>query len=372
MSKLKKVSIYVRNKEITPSSYYRIIQYCNKFEGEINIKELVPSNFYKLYLNYDKEKKINYFILKVLYFLIIFFRVTVFLLYDIINKPDSTIVSKTFFPRHTPNLTILQIKKLVKHTKLYWDFDDHILGSGEIDAKQFELLEKESEKIIVSNIFLKSKINPLHQDKVISLPTTDGDFQGFNKNEINNQRKKSFNKEVKLVWVATSGNLPHLEKIIPILEEAAFKMKKEKKKKLELSIVCNKPLKTNTTYLQIRNIKWSREKAKEEMFNAHIGIMPLIYSEYALGKAGFKLVQYISTQLPVIGSDVGFNNEVIEGSSGILVDDREHNENWIEAIDNLTESWDKWEEYSHNAGLQWNEKFSFKNNLKIWKSMLGV
>lgn len=53
--KNKKISIYVRNKDITPSSYYRIIQYAKYFDGDIYIREIAPRKLYEKYLNYDKK-----------------------------------------------------------------------------------------------------------------------------------------------------------------------------------------------------------------------------------------------------------------------------------------------------------------------------
>ena len=54
----KKVSIYVRNKDVTPSSYYRIIQYAKHFDGNVCIRNIAPKKIYERQLNSDKDKKI--------------------------------------------------------------------------------------------------------------------------------------------------------------------------------------------------------------------------------------------------------------------------------------------------------------------------
>lgn len=56
------------------------------------------------------------------------------------------------------------------------------------------------------------------------------------------------------------------------------------------------------------------------MRESDIGIMPLYDSKWELGKCGYKLIQYMACGLPVIGSAVGANNEIIRaGTNGWLV-----------------------------------------------------
>ena len=297
-------------------------------------------------------------------------RGTYYLLIDYINKPQFIIVSKTFCPRHTPIFLRILIRKVSKSVDLFWDLDDHIFNSGEISEKQAMILEENSKAIVVTSAFLKSKIKLKYQSKVILLPTTDGDFQGFNMIDLMKQRQFAFTHEIKLVWVATAGNIPSLLKILDTLDKAAALLLKTQNKKLVLTVVCNKPVEIEVSYLKIINIEWTRNKAKEEIFNAHIGIMPLIFDEYSLGKGGFKLIQYISTGLPVIASKVGFNEEVVDENCGFLVNDKEINEGWIDGILKLSCSFDEWSNYSLAAYKKWNSSFPFDNNLEVWKELL--
>lgn len=368
--KRKDISIYVRNKNITPSSYYRIIQYTGYFEGNIVIREIAPTFIYKKQLNLNKNNLILKFLIALIYYFTMVIRSTFFLLCDYIINPKCIIVSKTFCPRYTPLFMNILIKKVATNTNLYWDFDDNIFESKEISISQAKILEEYSKKIVVTNEFLKSKIREKYQNKVVLLCTTDGDLQGFDFNGMLNSRIAEFKKEVKLIWVATSGNIIHLEKIIKTLDETAKVVKEKTNKQLVLTVVCNNRFEYNSNYIQIRNIVWSREVAKEEIYSSHIGIMPLILNEYSLGKGAFKLVQYISTGLPVIASKVGFNEEVVSCDSGVLVDDSVYNDDWTYAILNIIESEKKWMSYSINAYKRWKQKYSFEYNLNFWKDEL--
>ncbi|MEK4151038.1 glycosyltransferase [Carnobacterium sp. FSL E2-0243] len=367
----KKISIYVRNKKITPSSYYRIIQYSVFFDGDIKIRENSPSKIYKKQLN---SQSLNFFrriLVGVFYYIILVVRTSFSLCKDLIWKPDYVIVSKSFCPKHTPAFLNFLIKKLVETTTVYWDYDDNIFLNKEISKKQAKILMKYSNKIIVTNDFLKGFIDDKYKDKVILMPTTDGDLQGFNSTELKKSRKSALKKEVRIVWVGTSSNLKNFDIIINELEKVAELVQEQYKKRTILTIVCNAKLIKKTNFLEIRNIEWDREVSKKEIYAAHIGIMPLIQNNYSLGKGGFKLVQYISTGLPVVGSGVGYNNEVIDLNCGYIVDDNLTSIHWIDAILKIIESPLIWETYSDAAYSRWKQKFSFETNLLSWKELLS-
>lgn len=364
------ISVYVRNKDITPSSYYRIIQYINCIEGNILIRELVPTIIYRKQLNMKKNNIIYRGIIGILYYITIIIRCTFFLIYDCKKKPNKVVVSKTFCPKYTPIIIRKLIKTIAKKTTLYWDFDDYIFENGEISASQAKILQQYSKKIIVTNNFLKSKIDEKYRAKVKLLPTTDGDLQGFNKKLLLDKRLNTLNKELRLVWVATSGNIPHLMKVIKSLDIAADIIKKNYGKNVILSVVCNKPLEYCADNIIVQNILWSRDIAREEIYNAHIGIMPLINNDFSLGKGAFKLVQYMSTGLPIIASKVGFNESVVDDKCGRLVYDDENTDGWINAILDICKSEEIWIELSENSYDKWKNKFNFERNLLFWKQIL--
>lgn len=358
-----KLSVYVRNKYYTPSNYYRVVQYMERIEGDIEINEGLTD---KNYLKYLQSKKNRNFVVRnfmnVFYYMMILTRLLYFLCKDIISAPKYTIVSKSFCPKYTPYFIIFLLWVLSKRTKIIWDFDDNIFISGEISNKQAIFLQKNAWKIIVTNDFLSEKIDVSYRDKILLLPTSDIDNYIYDLEETNKYRLELLSEKIVLVWLGTSGNLPMLESVVSIIDQYSINHPKE----IELKVICDSRLNLKTQKLKISNVNWKRKEVVEHLKKSHIGLMPLVNNEITKGKGGFKLIQYLSSGLPVVGSAVGYNKEVINEEVGALVLDSE----WGEVINQITLTNETWLEMSKNAQKRWNSKFSAKRNLETWISIL--
>jgi glycosyltransferase involved in cell wall biosynthesis len=83
-------------------------------------------------------------------------------------------------------------------------------------------------------------------------------------------------------------------------------------------------------------VPWSMENEVTLLQEMDVGLMPLSYSELALGKCGFKMLSYMAVGLPVIVSPVGVNAEILaRGESGIAAS---ANDDWYRALELLFES----------------------------------
>ncbi|MBN2285800.1 MAG: glycosyltransferase [Tissierellales bacterium] len=361
-------SIYVRNQDVGASSYYRIMQYIHLIEGHFKINNSMNVNEYRYNLNLEGPVKKRMF--QAWCYALMLYRMSRCVIRDIILRPRCVILERTFLPLYSPRWFNRLLSILGTRTSIYWDFDDDIFMEGEIPKRQGEVLMKITKKIVVTNAYLKCYIHKIHQDKVYLLPTTDGDFRNINRNSVNRDRRCSFDNEIKLVWVATGSNMLHLERVLPYLDFAAEKILLKIKKKLVLTVVCNKSITCHVNSLSVLNISWTREAARQAILTAHVGIMPLNDIPYALGKGGFKLIQYISTGLPVIASNVGYNKKVVDESCGCLIDHQDTSQDWLEAIEKLTNSWEDWERFSEGAYEKWNREFSFDKNLEFWDAAI--
>lgn len=363
---MKKISIYTRSGVTSPSSYYRILQYSKNFQGSIQYRFVSPE---WLYIKHNSVKGYaSKYLWYSIYYATIYFRLCFFLLKDIFNKVDCIIISRALSPKICLFPLANIMRAALKKSNVIWDFDDDIFESKEISNTEKKILIESSNSIVVISNYLKQLLPREIHDRVILLPTTDGDMQEFNLDKLNCERQKKFEKTVELLWIATSYSMPHLEKIGQVLEESAKEVKLALNKELTLNVVCNKPFVFETEYLKINNIEWTRERAIEAICNAHIGIMPLINNRNSLGKGGFKIVQYMAAGLPAIASSIGFNNEIIiDGETGRLVDDEVNISNWTKAIMEMASDWEIVHKFSYNSLRAWKKNFSFQANLSTWK-----
>ncbi|MBY0432668.1 MAG: glycosyltransferase family 4 protein [Cyclobacteriaceae bacterium] len=80
-------------------------------------------------------------------------------------------------------------------------------------------------------------------------------------------------------------------------------------------------------------IRWKKETEIEDLQKIDIGIMPLTDDIWAQGKCGFKALQYMSLEIPVIASPVGVNKSIVDHLvTGILCSEPEEWVNQIEFI----------------------------------------
>ena len=363
------ISVYVRSEVLSPSSYYRILQYTKALDGTFVIHQLFSYSLYNLYL---RSKGTKFFrIIQLICFIVAYFNTIFFLLRDYINKPSHVIISREIMPRYLLWPLGGLLERIHLQSQIIWDFDDHILLGKEISVKEFNLLSKLSKTIVVTNEYLRNTIDSQYYNKVVLMPTTDGDCSDLDIDKIINNRIENLGEVIYLIWIATAANMPHLVAVIPILEAIAKDLQENRRQKLVLNIVSNSFPLVECKNLMINNIEWSRQKAIEVMLSSHIGIMPLKDNEYTKGKGGFKLIQYMSVGLPVIASAVGFNEEIVDTNVGFLVNASHELNSWENAILNIIADKDSYLKYGRAAYQKWLKYFSYESNFDTWRRLLS-
>jgi glycosyltransferase involved in cell wall biosynthesis len=85
--------------------------------------------------------------------------------------------------------------------------------------------------------------------------------------------------------------------------------------------------------VSVEVMPWSEATETDNIRHCTIGIMPLLDSSWERGKCGYKLIQYMACGLPVVGSEVGVNPEVVtSGENGFLVT---NTDDWVVALTRL-------------------------------------
>lgn len=362
--KRKQVSVYLKAGERAATSYYRFYQYFKNLDADVKYNLMIPDNRWNDFFPIARQPKWK----QVYIFFYIYLRVLGNLLSDAIKKTDCLIISRCIINKIVP-LSFKIILKIIKRNgcKIIWDIDDNIIGT-EMTRANFDWFSDFVDIIIVGSPILKELVCEQNRNKVLVLPTTDGDMHYLISDEIKNERLKTFEKIVKFIWVGTFSSLPYVERITEAFEEASLTFKKQGKE-LQLIVVCDKKLRYIPKNFSLFNLKWEKHVSIEQMLHAHVGIMPLENNENNRGKCGFKLIQYLSAGLPIIGSTVGINQMIIKEGCGIGVEELNITK-WTNAIKEIAIDAESWKQLSLNAYKDWENHYNHNAILSEWKDLI--
>ena len=166
---------------------------------------------------------------------------------------------------------------------------------------------------------------------------------------VHRDRKKEFN----IGWLGTSNNLFYLKRVIP--EIIRF---------LDDSPDAHFYYMSNDDNLGVSHEKvtfeiWSEEGQLAFLQKLSAGLMPLSDDDWSRGKCAFKALQYMSTGLPTIASDVGMNTDVIQDDrNGLLA---KGDGDWYLQLQKLQQNRDLYHSISREARKTVEENYSIEH-----------
>jgi glycosyltransferase involved in cell wall biosynthesis len=154
-------------------------------------------------------------------------------------------------------------------------------------------------------------------------------------------------------WIGSPGTAKYLK----IIEDALREVSSDKN--IRINLIGADKFEINGVH--INHIKWDENTEVEEISKFDVGIMPLPDNPWERGKCGFKLIQYLACNLPVIGSPVGVNREIIiNGVNGFQANSKDE---WIKYIRILKDDKELTLKMGKNGRRFVEEKYSLQGNV---------
>jgi L-malate glycosyltransferase len=126
-------------------------------------------------------------------------------------------------------------------------------------------------------------------------------------------------------WTGTFSSRPYLDLLAPVLQELA--------RRIDYKLIVIGNFDYDLPGVDLEVLTWSREDEVEQMQRLDIGLYPLPNDDWALGKAGLKVIQYMAFGLPSVSTAVGTATlQVTDGVDGFLVTSEAE---WLEVLERL-------------------------------------
>ena len=139
----------------------------------------------------------------------------------------------------------------------------------------------------------------------------------------------STNDSVTIGWAGAPVNIPNIERIDGILTELQNRFQN-----LKIAVYSGKRPDLTCGF---RFHPYTPEGEVEFIRNLDIGLLPLVYDEFASGKSPIKAVQYIACGIPVVGNVEGGTSEILNAESTIAV---ANDNEWIDRLTMLIQDRD--------------------------------
>lgn len=230
------------------------------------------------------------------------------------GKYDAVVLEKEVFPFLPPLaegwLALLKVPYIV-------DYDDAIFHNYDLHPNflvrfflgdKIKYVMRKAAAVVCGNAYLERYARGAGARDTVVIPTVI-DPDRYRVKGGSSTAREAITGEVVIGWIGSPSSMKYLGGLSPVLKELTLRY----------------PVKVHIigggTGIGLgdaeRVLEWTEDGEVALIEALDIGIMPLEDSPWERGKCGYKLIQYMGCGLPVVGSPIGVNGEIItDGLNG--------------------------------------------------------
>lgn len=177
-----------------------------------------------------------------------------------------------------------------------------------------------ADHVVTASPFMLDRYRALNAAGAASLiyPSVDTDL--FRPRDMPSHARKPV-----IGWTGTFSSAPYLDLLRPVFQALARRVD------FTLIVIGNFPYALPGVDLEV--LTWSRAEEVAQMQRLDIGVYPLPDDDWALGKAGLKVIQYMAFGLPSVSTAIGTaTRQMTDGVDGFLVRGEDQ---WLATLERL-------------------------------------
>ena len=245
-----------------------------------------------------------------------------------------------------------------------YDFDDALMHSPPGRLEQLWSKKKiwarsvaAADVVIAGNDFLRAEADALNPN-VVMVPSC------VNPNDYERKNKYNIGDVPRAVWLGSPSTEAYLQLVArPLLEL-------HRSIGLRLTLISAGAADVGALAPMVDRVQWSQQSVATNLAAADFGIMPLDDTPWTRGKCAYKLLQYGASRLPLVGSPVGANRDVLSASAGFAPDSSDE---WVSAIETLVNEAPEHRAHRGQRALETVlNSYSFAAWETTWRSALGL
>ena len=342
-----KVVYFSKYSELGPSSRYRIYQFLPHLSAAGISCQVRPfwGNGYFWLLGLRPwplrfVAKVAYTSIRMLQRVVDLFR---------ISRVDLVVIQDQLFPYFPPIIERLLVRL---RYRLVLEFDDAIYLTRFHTRKIPRLLQLSTMAILGNSALAQYALSYTPRVRVIPTVVDTSRCGPEAKNELGGTAA------VTIGWIGLPYNFAYLELIRGALREL------QRSHRVRFRVISSYAPRLMGVEVEFR--RWSVDGELADLQGCQIGVMPLPDDEWARGKCGLKLLQYMAVGIPSVASPVGVNREIIrDGENGFLVDSEKE---WYDRLARLCENSALRAQVGRAARQTVEERYS----LRVWGPRLAA